>query len=164
MSYVKIICIVLIVLVSMYIQGCCSDCQKQVRMNKELGEMAYAYVHPPQLDRLLEDLVKEAINGSDYSIDKYIYARTLIQNDADIELLEDYDVQLLKGLGDERFLTALKRQDRELQDDVCDSLLRGQWHVDDGDMYKEAKKQPEYEYPKTKVHVFELSKSWFRNN
>lgn len=161
----KSISLIVIAFISFYFQGCCSDCQKQMRMNKELGEMAYSYVHSPQLDRLLKDLVQKAIEGGDYDIDKYIYVRNLIHNEYDRELFEDYDVELLKGLGDVRFLKALKRQDGDSQDDICGSLMRYQWNVDGWkEQYDAAKVQPELEYPKTKEYVFELSKSWYRNN
>jgi hypothetical protein len=164
MNNTKNICMIVIALVTMYFQGCCSDCQKQVKINKELSEMAYAYVHSPQLDRLLKDLVQEAIKGNDYNIDKYIYVRKLIHNEHDQELFEDYDVDLLKGLGDVRFLKALKRQDGDSQDDVCGSLMRYQWHIDaDEEEYNAAKERPEYDYPKTKVYVFELTYSWYKD-
>lgn len=147
----------LITLIAVYLQGCCSDCYKQVKINKELGERAYSQLDYSQLDKLLDEYLKKAIEGSDYDIDKYIYVRNLIRDEGYYGF-EDRDVELLKKLGDIRFLRALKRQDRELQGNMCSILIRYQWNVDDSDMYKEAKKRPEYEYPKTKDFVFELLK------
>jgi hypothetical protein len=165
MNYIKGICTVVIALVSMYFQGCCSDCYKQIRINKELGEKAYAYLESSQVDRLLKDLVQKAIKGGDYDIDKYIYVRNLILDASYRELYEDYDVDLLKGLGDDQFLKALKRQDRELQGNVCGSLLRYQWNIDaDDEEYDAAKIRPEHDYPKTKAYVFALTKSWFHRH
>jgi hypothetical protein len=152
-----------IALVTVFFQGCCSDCQKQLRINKELGEMAYSSLDYSEMDELLNKLIKKAIKGSDCDIDKYIYVRTLIHDDGYYGF-EDRDVELLKGLGDVRFLESLKRQDRELQDDVCGNLMRYQWNIDaDDEAYDAAKARPEYEYPKTKEYVFELSKSWYKD-
>lgn len=160
----KSISIITLTLISVFFQGCCLSNNKEAKMTRELGEKAYAYIESQQLYELLNDLVQKAIKGSDYDIDKYIYVRNLVHDESYRELFEVFDVRLLKGLGDEQFLRALKRQDRELQDNVCNSLMRDQWNVDDDEQYKAAKERPEYDYPKTKTYVFELSKSWFHSH
>jgi uncharacterized protein YijF (DUF1287 family) len=133
-------------------------------MTRELGEKAYSYIGSSQLYELFNDLIQKAIKGNDYDIDKYIYVRNLVHDASYRELFEVFDVRLLKGLGDEQFLRALKRQDRELQDNVCSSLMRDQWNVDAyEEEFNAAKARSEYEYPKTKEYVFELSKSWYKD-
>ncbi len=164
MNTLKTACVIGIVLISVCFQGCCLSNNKEAKMTRELGVKAYSYIEPAQLDELLKDLVQKAITGGDYDIDKYIYVHKLIHNATNGELIGDYDVELLKGLGDARFMKALKRQNRELQWNLCGSLLRFYWNVDGWkEQYDAAKARPEYQYPKTKKYVFELSKSWYKD-
>jgi len=123
MNNLKIICAIGIMSISACFQGCCSDCYRQKEMYRELGDMAYAALDNPQRDELLNELIEKAINGKNYDFDKYIYVRTLI-HDQGYYGFEDRDVELLRGLGDKRFLCALKRQDGELQGRVCSNLIR----------------------------------------
>jgi len=154
--------IITVTLISVCFQGCYFSNNKEAKMTRELGEKAYSYIGSSELYELFNDLVQKAIKGNDYDIDKYIYVRNLVHDESYRELFEVFDVRLLKGLGDEQFLRALKRQDRELQDNVCNSLMRDQWNVDGyEEEYNVAKARPEYKYPKTKKYVFELSKSWY---